>query len=600
MPTVVTADAETYYDGDFSLRKMPTEAYILDPRFFIHCWSIKIDDDPAECFTHAEAVRIFAGIEWDKAIFVAHNAGFDAAILAWKYGHVSKMYADTIGIANTFIRPFTGRVDLDTCAKHEGLPLKSGALAKMKGCRDITPMWAEAAQYANTDNENCYHIFKKYWPRLTREEKIRLSWTTENYIRGRLRLDRKLLEVTLKEKLDERDQLMRAAGLTDPKFLTSPSKFVAHLEWLGIEVHMKDGKKGEASIPSIAKDDPFVRELLAHGDAQVVAAMKARLAFSSNLDITRCRRLIAMSKATGGKMLMPMRHHAAHTGRPGGTDGVNITNFKRANPKKNIRSPLREAVKVPPGKALVDVDASQIEARICCTLAQCKPLMEAFADPTRDPYCECATMLLDRVVTKDDEIERQIGKKNVLSSQYGVGGAKMRNSLQAEGVDVTLHTAEVYVYKYRSAYPEILGNGQEFVDLFKWCLGSQRSVSHKNCILHPDRLILPDRSTLFYPQLRVAHRELVYYSSRYKSWQKLYAGSMNENLCQAMANIIVGRVHAVFHRDVVSTVYDSVARLVDVERAQEVGEETVREMRRTPWWMPDLVLDAEYKIKTHL
>ena len=48
---LVTLDFETYYDQEYSLRKMTTAEYVNDPRFFIHMVGIKLNDGPTECYT---------------------------------------------------------------------------------------------------------------------------------------------------------------------------------------------------------------------------------------------------------------------------------------------------------------------------------------------------------------------------------------------------------------------------------------------------------------------------------------------------------------------------------------------------------------------
>ena len=46
--SLITLDFETYYDKDFSLRKMTTEEYIRDKRFQTIGVGIKIDDRSEE------------------------------------------------------------------------------------------------------------------------------------------------------------------------------------------------------------------------------------------------------------------------------------------------------------------------------------------------------------------------------------------------------------------------------------------------------------------------------------------------------------------------------------------------------------------------
>ena len=41
---LITIDFETYYDKDFSLRKMTTESYIRDPRFEVIGVGVKVNN----------------------------------------------------------------------------------------------------------------------------------------------------------------------------------------------------------------------------------------------------------------------------------------------------------------------------------------------------------------------------------------------------------------------------------------------------------------------------------------------------------------------------------------------------------------------------
>jgi hypothetical protein len=600
---ILTLDFETYYcsKSRYSLRNMGMEGYILDQRFQVHGVSVSLNGEPSRFLSHREAKAYFAGFDWNTTTVVGHNLAFDAAILCWRYGRMAAFYVDGLGIANAFVRPYTGRSDLDSCARFLGLPQKSGVLKQVNGLRTeeiiAAGLYDTLGAYANQDNDNCKHIMLKYFPQMLAEEKWKLDWSVRNYLRGRLTIDLQALKVALGNTLLERDKLLAEAGLTDPSLLRSTKKFASYLELLGVEVEYKDGKTGE--IPAVGKDDPFVRELLAHPDPNVVAAIKARLAFSSSIEVTRAQRLVNMCEATRGKMLIPYRYHAAHTGRPGGTDGVNVTNFKR-------NSPIRKAIKTKPEHVLVEVDASQIEARLACWLAACMPLYDAFAAGT-DVYCMYgSTVLYGFPINKQDHpIERQVCKVEVLSLQYGVGRVTLHKRLQAENIAITLDEAASHVKLYRSSYPEMLTNGAEFCLNLRHAVSSNLEIEWKGFLLTPRGIILPSGRWMLYPELCVSQNELMYYSHRYKSWQKLYPGSMNENLCQAMANDIVGAALVKYKEDTLFFTYDSISRLVRVEDADRAAEETLAAMRTPPAWARNvsllpLPLDAEPKFKTNI
>ena len=100
--------------------------------------------------------------------------------------------------------------------------------------------------------------------------------------------------------------------------------------------------------------DLGLKELAEHPDERVQAIVAARLGTKSTLEETRTERFIAISKR--GRMPVPLRYYAAHTGRWGGDDKLNLQNL----PRKSL---LKEAIVAPDGYVLIDADSSQIEAR---------------------------------------------------------------------------------------------------------------------------------------------------------------------------------------------------------------------------------------------
>jgi len=94
----VTLDFETYYNSDYSLKKLTTEEYIRNPLFEVIGVAIKIDDGEPEWFsgTHAEVKAWLNQVDWGSSALLCHNALFDGAILAWQFGIVPAMYFDTL------------------------------------------------------------------------------------------------------------------------------------------------------------------------------------------------------------------------------------------------------------------------------------------------------------------------------------------------------------------------------------------------------------------------------------------------------------------------------------------------------------------------
>jgi len=604
-PIYLAADSETFYDtkDKYSLRVMGNEQYVLDPRFQVHGWSFRVDGSPAKWIDGPYVKAFLAGFDWSRVVFISHNVIFDGSILVWRYGFMPAAFVDTMGLANAFVRPFTGSSSLDSCAKHHNWSLKSGVLSEVNGKKSheiklFPGLWERLGQYCNEDTDKCWWMFKKYYPFLSQVERTRMDWAVRNYVRSRLRIDAALLNTIYAEAVAERQKLLDEAGISKEVARSRP-KFAAYLESLGIEVEYKRGKSGE--IPAIAKKDPFVLDLLANGSAEAVAAMRARLAYSSTIETSRAERLLKMARATRGKMLLPTVWHGAHTGRPTGTDGVNPLNFGK-------ESPIRKAIQTEAGYVLVDVDASQIEARLCAWFTLCWVLIEAFADKTRDVYCEVATALFDRLITPHDELERQVGKVVKLACQYGLGKITLRRRLQAAGIDATEDEAKYYVDAYRSNYPEVLASGREMSEILKECIRDKAEIEYKGCVFTERGIYLPSERWIYYEGLHVSGHGrstgVAYYSPRYKSMQSLHPGAINENLAQAMTNDHIGRVHAKYANKTLNMLYDSLVLLEREDKAEALKNAVADEMSIPSPWMSKMFnhappLAAKGKIKHH-
>jgi DNA polymerase len=73
---------------------------------------------------------------------------------------------------------------------------------------------------------------------------------------------------------------------------------------------------------------------------------------------------------------VPIRYYAAHTGRWGGDDKINMQNL----PSRGVDGKkLKKSIIAPAGYMLVDCDSSQIEARVLAWLADQQDLVQAFA-----------------------------------------------------------------------------------------------------------------------------------------------------------------------------------------------------------------------------
>jgi DNA polymerase len=139
-------------------------------------------------------------------------------------------------------------------------------------------------------------------------------------------------------------------------------------------------------------------------------------------------------------MPVPLRYYAAHTGRWGGDDKLNLQNIPR-------NSPLKHAIFAPEGYMMIDSDSSQIEARTLAWLAEQNDLVEAF-DNGEDVYKIMATAIYNKPISEITKDERFVGKTTILGAGYGMGSAKFQAQLKNFGVEVSSEEAKRIIDTY--------------------------------------------------------------------------------------------------------------------------------------------------------
>jgi DNA polymerase len=341
----------------------------------------------------------------------------------------------------------------------------------------------------------------------------------------------------------------------------------------------------------------------------VQALLACRQGVKSTIDETRTETLLNLSlrewgPGQAGWMPVPYRYYGAHTGRFSGDGGYNFANLRRG-------APIRDAICAPEGYRIVHRDSSQIECRMLAWLAGCHNLTEAFRQG-RDVYSEFATRAYGHPVTKANALERFVGKTSVLGLGYGCGWAKFQQVLYigSGGISVSIDETQarglVNLYRYQ-LFPEVPGLWKKAdVVLDRMILraaGNQLSATHANAlpvVREADTTLwLPNGLPMQYPGIArtLATGTDIYYDGPYGTTKKIYGCKLVENVCQALARIIVTDIARRVYKNTgfhpVLGTYDSWDYCVPEAETEGFDQMLAREFAIAPAWASDLPLASE-------
>lgn len=330
----IVIDFETYYDDDYSLKKMTTEAYIRDPRFECMGLSIKSGIGATKFYRKEEGLEVVRQLILDKnRPVVAHNARFDGGILALRYGIHPDHYIDTKPLMTIgHLAPTAGGDSLAKAAialQNAGhtIQSKGGFLANMKGVHaaDMSEQdWLDYGDYCTGDVEICYKLYKVLYPIVPEAELRMMDVTTRMYTNPLFEFDVEILKDYYKRLENARiDNLQfftdhfdfENIAATETAMRSAP-KFKALLESLGVECPMKWSVKKEIMVPALAKTDEGLTALLEHHNPLVGNLVETKLGVNQTLALSRCRHFLELGQR--GNVPIPLNYAKAHTGRYGG------------------------------------------------------------------------------------------------------------------------------------------------------------------------------------------------------------------------------------------------------------------------------------------
>lgn len=593
---IITVDIETFYDKQYSLSRLTTEEYIRDPRFEVIGVSVKLNAEETQWFsgTKAQIKRWLLQFPWDDCVAVAHNAVFDMAILNWHFDIRPKRIADTLSMLRAIDGPDAGN-SLAKAAERYGLGVKGNEVVHALGKRrlDFTPdELRRYGIYCTGDTDLCHGLFEVLTPLMPATEFRLIDLTIRMFTEPVLELDATVLTDHLTEVRAKKEKLMDAVT-ADRGVLMSNPKLAELLISLKVPPPTKVSARTGKTTWAFGKSDEGFKALLDHANPKVQAIVAARLGVKSTLEETRTERFISIAER--GTLPVPLRYYAAHTGRWGGDDKINLQNLPR-------KSPLKKAIKAPDGYVFIDCDSSQIEARTLAWLAGQWDLVEAF-DRGEDVYKIMASAIYDVPVDEVTETQRFVGKTTILGAGYGMGPARFQEQLKAFGVQLPIEECQHIIRTYRNTYPQIVQLWQTAGRVLT-ALHSQRS-----CQIGPEGVLqvdllgiqLPNGMYLRYNNLRKDDEGGFIYDTkkgRATIPTRIYGGKVVENVCQALARIIIGEQMLMIARRlrVVMTVHDAVGSLAPEHEVGQARAFVEQCMRTRPKWAAGLPLNCESKV----
>ena len=610
----ITLDFETYYAKGLGFKTQTTEEYVRDRRFEVIGVGVKIDDLPTTWFsgTKDEIKEHLLKIDWDDSALLCHNTLFDGCILAWHFGINPTFLFDTLCMARA-IHGVDAGGSLKALAIRYGIGEKGDEVIHAEGKKRLDFSEEELhryGEYCKNDVDLTIKLFKILASAFPSNEIKLIDMTLRMFTQPSFYVDDALLQDRLidlqEEKMELLHTLMDKLQCKDEeevrKKLASNKQFAVVLEGLGVKPPMKVSPRTGKDTYALAKNDEGFLALTEHEDEFVQHLCAVRLGTMSTLEESRIQRFIDIGKRNKGRLPIPLKYYGAHTGRWAGSDKVNFQNLPSRDKKKKT---LKNAVIPPDDFVVINCDSSQIEARVLVWLAGQEDVVKQFANG-EDVYSAFATKIYERPISKENPVERFVGKTCILGLGYGTGALKLQHTLKTSppGAIVTEAEAKSYVDTYRDANDKVIQlwrDGDKVIaDLAYWGDTKPYTYGKHKCLkVTKEGITLPNGLMIRYPELKKDTEESktrYTYKSR-KGPVSIWGGSLVENVVQALARIVVGEQMLKIQERyrVALTVHDAAVILVPESEKDEAMKYVIECMSAPPEWAKGLPVACEAK-----
>jgi DNA polymerase len=459
-------------------------------------------------------------------------------------------------------------------------------------------------KYCEDDTHITAALYEAWKDRIPDQENQLIDHTIKLFLNPILCIDLEAQMRIIEQESLETEAQLENMGLTR-KDVRSDATFFNYIQSLGYTPPTQYSVKQDKEIPCFKKNAPEFLDFYAE-NPELQDLLDLKININSSIKRTRSEQLVKAAQIHQGRIPVAYNYCGAFTGRFSGTNKINLQNLPRG-------SALRQAITAPPGHVLVACDLSQIEVRVLAWLAGQDSIMQIFRDK-KDPYCEMASLIFKKPVTKKDPDERFVGKSAVLGLGFSMSAGKFQLYCAAQGRKLDAELCEHTVNTYRNTYPKIVQFwrtiGNRLKDL---CIAGPKLPSKWRNPTEDVKQINTDAQYIINQYLRITDhqsirlpsgREISYYGLHYDpeidgyrlpNNKKVYGALCVENLVQGTARDIMCdmllRVEQ--YHSVVMHTHDELVVCVEETRAEEIKAHLLEIMTTPPPWAIGIPLDAE-------
>lgn len=206
---LVSLDLETYWDTDYTLKKMSTSEYVRDPRFKIQMMGIKIGHGKTRIIPSQRVKAELAKINWSTHSLLCHNTQFDGFVLSHHFAIHPIFLYDSLSMARGLHSNDIGAGLDEVSVFYGGAGKVKDTLEETKGVVNWSKeLYAKAAIYCANDVDEMFRIFNEMLPKMPDDEIHLIDLTCKMFCDPVLKVDIPRVQKELERELAERERKM--------------------------------------------------------------------------------------------------------------------------------------------------------------------------------------------------------------------------------------------------------------------------------------------------------------------------------------------------------------------------------------------------------